>query len=131
MRIWLGYSPRMSHPLTAVYAPHMSNPLTVVYSPHMSHPLTVVYSPRMSNPQAGLQMPGVCVAEEEERVLSYLPLSHVAGMLVDIIMPLAMTATRPGWQCASFARPCVSCTAVFFSFRLFNVSKSQICDRPN
>jgi long-chain-fatty-acid--CoA ligase ACSBG len=54
---------------------------------------------------AGLQMPGVCVKEEEERVLSYLPLSHVAGMLVDIIMPLAMTATRPGWQCASFARP--------------------------
>jgi hypothetical protein len=28
----------------------------------------------------------------EERLISYLPLSHVAGMMVDIICPVALTA---------------------------------------
>eukprot|EP00937_MAST-01D_sp_MAST-1D-sp2_P005773 g5773.t1 len=44
-------------------------------------------------------------AGEEERCLSFLPLSHVAGMMVDIICPLVLTANRPGHQCVSFARP--------------------------
>mmetsp|Transcript_9462 Transcript_9462/g.28635 ORF Transcript_9462/g.28635 Transcript_9462/m.28635 type:complete len:597 (+) Transcript_9462:43-1833(+) len=54
---------------------------------------------------ASVGMPAVCVAEEEERILSYLPLSHVAGMMVDIVMPIVCTATRRGWVCAYFARP--------------------------
>ena len=45
----------------------------------------------------------------EERILSYLPLSHVAGMMVDIICPVAMTADEAcGGKCyttVSFARP--------------------------
>jgi len=41
----------------------------------------------------------------EERNLSFLPLSHVAGMMVDIIMPLIVTAKGPGWVCTFFARP--------------------------
>lgn len=42
---------------------------------------------------------------QEERVISYLPLSHVAGMLVDIINPLVLTAIGPSWTSVSFARP--------------------------
>jgi len=42
---------------------------------------------------------------QEERILSYLPLSHVAGMMVDTIMPLIMTEKSPGWWVAHFARP--------------------------
>ena len=42
---------------------------------------------------------------EEERILSYLPLSHVAGMMVDIVLPICMSADRQGWMTVSFARP--------------------------
>jgi len=42
---------------------------------------------------------------EEERILSFLPLSHVAGMMVDIAMPLFLTSCGPGWVCTFFARP--------------------------
>jgi long-chain-fatty-acid--CoA ligase ACSBG len=41
----------------------------------------------------------------EERIISYLPLSHVAGMLVDIIFPIVLTAFHSGWMSANFARP--------------------------
>jgi long-chain-fatty-acid--CoA ligase ACSBG len=43
----------------------------------------------------------------EERALSYLPLSHVAGMMVDIVCPLVATATSPGggYITMYFARP--------------------------
>ena len=41
----------------------------------------------------------------QERVISYLPLSHVAGMMVDIILPLVGTANNPtGWMTICFAR---------------------------
>jgi len=42
---------------------------------------------------------------EEERIISFLPLSHVAGMMVDIIVPILMTSSGPGWVCTFFARP--------------------------
>jgi len=42
---------------------------------------------------------------EEERILSFLPLSHVAGMMVDITLPMAQTSEGPGWTCTFFARP--------------------------
>jgi long-chain-fatty-acid--CoA ligase ACSBG len=38
-------------------------------------------------------------------VLSYLPLSHVAGMMVDIIAPLVCTALKPGHASVYFSRP--------------------------
>jgi len=41
---------------------------------------------------------------EEERIISYLPLSHVAGMMVDIVLPLVVSAEMPGWVCVFFAR---------------------------
>ena len=41
----------------------------------------------------------------EERIVSYLPLSHVAGMLVDMMCPLWLTANTPSWASLSFARP--------------------------
>lgn len=43
----------------------------------------------------------------EERILSYLPLSHVAGLLMDVVAPMWTTARHPkgGWACVSFARP--------------------------
>jgi len=42
---------------------------------------------------------------EQERILSFLPLSHVAGMMVDIVAPIAMAANGPAWCTVSFARP--------------------------
>jgi long-chain-fatty-acid--CoA ligase ACSBG len=42
----------------------------------------------------------------QERVISYLPLSHVAGMMLDIIMPLVSTAGNSnGFTTICFARP--------------------------
>ena len=46
----------------------------------------------------------------QERVISYLPLSHVAGMMIDIIMPLVMTgndspAMKKAYTSIHFARP--------------------------
>jgi len=42
---------------------------------------------------------------EQERILSYLPLSHVAGMMVDIVTPILVTAFKTGWVTTYFARP--------------------------
>ena len=42
---------------------------------------------------------------EEERCLSYLPLSHVVGILNDIMAPLVTTSRGPGWGVTFFARP--------------------------
>jgi long-chain-fatty-acid--CoA ligase ACSBG len=41
----------------------------------------------------------------QERFLSYLPLSHVAGMMVDIVGPVILTANSPSYSTAYFARP--------------------------
>jgi long-chain-fatty-acid--CoA ligase ACSBG len=41
----------------------------------------------------------------QERVISYLPLSHVVGVLVDIFLPIFLTAKRPGYYTTYFARP--------------------------
>ena len=48
---------------------------------------------------------GVGGEPTEERVISYLPLSHVAGMMVDIVMPAALTSKGPAWMTVHFARP--------------------------
>ena len=40
----------------------------------------------------------------EERILSYLPLSHVAGCMVDIVMPIVTTAQCEGHVVIGFAR---------------------------
>jgi len=40
----------------------------------------------------------------QERGLSYLPLSHVAGMMLDIVCPVVMTAVSEGFQTIYFAR---------------------------
>jgi long-chain-fatty-acid--CoA ligase ACSBG len=41
----------------------------------------------------------------QERYLSYLPLSHVAGMMVDIVGPVILTANSSAWSTGYFARP--------------------------
>jgi long-chain-fatty-acid--CoA ligase ACSBG len=41
---------------------------------------------------------------EEERILSYLPLSHVAGSMLDIVTPITATALTEAWMCTAFAR---------------------------
>ena len=41
----------------------------------------------------------------EERIISYLPLSHVAGMMVDIVCPIVGAAFKEGYACNYFARP--------------------------
>lgn len=40
----------------------------------------------------------------EERTVSYLPLSHVAGMMIDICCPLTVGANMAGWVTTFFAR---------------------------
>ena len=40
----------------------------------------------------------------DERIISYLPLSHVAGMLLDIVLPLFVAAMTPGSCACHFAR---------------------------
>ena len=41
----------------------------------------------------------------EERVLSYLPLSHIAGMMLDGVVPLTIGVYTKGWCSVNFARP--------------------------
>merc|ERR1719359_2228716 len=41
----------------------------------------------------------------QERILSYLPLSHVAGFQVDIILPIVVTACTRGFVTTFIARP--------------------------
>lgn len=41
----------------------------------------------------------------QERILSYLPLSHVAGMMVDIVTPIIGGALKPSHTTVFFARP--------------------------
>ena len=48
---------------------------------------------------------GLCAAAEQERILSYLPLSHVAGKMVDVCFPFVATAMTTAWVTAYFARP--------------------------
>mmetsp|Transcript_66727 Transcript_66727/g.215732 ORF Transcript_66727/g.215732 Transcript_66727/m.215732 type:complete len:754 (-) Transcript_66727:306-2567(-) len=48
---------------------------------------------------------GFAMAAGEERCLSYLPLSHVAGMLLDIVAPVTATAFKPASYTVFFARP--------------------------
>eukprot|EP00928_Gymnodinium_smaydae_P022465 TRINITY_DN1885_c0_g2_i3.p1 TRINITY_DN1885_c0_g2~~TRINITY_DN1885_c0_g2_i3.p1 ORF type:complete len:634 (+),score=112.02 TRINITY_DN1885_c0_g2_i3:1284-3185(+) len=49
----------------------------------------------------------VLASAEQERILSYLPLSHVAGKMVDIVTPCVGTAINKagGWITVYFARP--------------------------
>lgn len=47
---------------------------------------------------------GMAREPKQERIVSYLPLSHVAGFMVDVCSPMVMTATKPGWVTAYFAR---------------------------
>lgn len=42
--------------------------------------------------------------KQPERILSYLPLSHVAGMLVDIVSPVVGTATKDSFCTLYYAR---------------------------
>jgi len=45
------------------------------------------------------------IGQGEERLISYLPLSHVAGMMVDIICPVVGAAFSKGFFTVYFARP--------------------------
>jgi len=47
---------------------------------------------------------GMGLNDRQERILSYLPLSHVAGMMVDIVMPVITSATYSGFMTVYFAR---------------------------
>lgn len=51
------------------------------------------------NPDLG-NIPG-----KPERTISYLPLSHVAGMVLDIAAPIYITSIRATWMEIYFARP--------------------------
>uniref|UniRef100_A0A7S2KVM6 AMP-dependent synthetase/ligase domain-containing protein n=1 Tax=Zooxanthella nutricula TaxID=1333877 RepID=A0A7S2KVM6_9DINO len=48
---------------------------------------------------------GFGTEEKEERILSYLPLSHVAGFMLDVISPIVCSANSEGWVAVFFARP--------------------------
>mmetsp|Transcript_3701 Transcript_3701/g.8926 ORF Transcript_3701/g.8926 Transcript_3701/m.8926 type:complete len:766 (-) Transcript_3701:113-2410(-) len=51
------------------------------------------------------QSVGFATSPSEERFLSYLPLSHVAGMMIDIVSPIVASANSPAWISTFFARP--------------------------
>jgi acyl-CoA synthetase (AMP-forming)/AMP-acid ligase II len=53
----------------------------------------------------GQHQPLMGATYEQERILSYLPLSHAAGLLVDVAQPIVVTATQKGWMTTYFARP--------------------------
>jgi len=42
---------------------------------------------------------------DHERIISYLPLSHVAGQMIDILSPITITGLRAGVCSVFFARP--------------------------
>eukprot|EP00928_Gymnodinium_smaydae_P022462 TRINITY_DN1885_c0_g1_i1.p1 TRINITY_DN1885_c0_g1~~TRINITY_DN1885_c0_g1_i1.p1 ORF type:complete len:772 (+),score=190.79 TRINITY_DN1885_c0_g1_i1:67-2316(+) len=50
------------------------------------------------------QSVGLGATAAQERCLSYLPLSHVAGMMVDIVSPVVLTARSSAWWTIYFAR---------------------------
>lgn len=41
----------------------------------------------------------------DERIMSYLPLSHVAGLMVDIVCPIIVSSLKSGHATCYFARP--------------------------
>jgi len=47
---------------------------------------------------------GTLDIEMQWRILSYLPLSHVAGLMVDIVTPLVITGGHIPWETVFFAR---------------------------
>jgi len=52
-----------------------------------------------------LQPDGLFAKAEEERIISYLPLSHIGGMQLDMMSPLAGTYLSDAWESVWFARP--------------------------
>jgi long-chain-fatty-acid--CoA ligase ACSBG len=50
-------------------------------------------------------LPFIGAKKEQERILSYLPLSHAAGTLLDIVTAIVVSATKPGYFTVYFARP--------------------------
>lgn len=57
-----------------------------------------------------------------ERIISYLPLSHIAGMMVDIIAPMYLTACSNGWCEVSFARP--------YDLKISSIGQRLQCVKP-
>lgn len=41
----------------------------------------------------------------QERIISYLPLSHIAAMMLDFLLPIALTANTDAWTTCYCARP--------------------------
>jgi len=54
---------------------------------------------------AAIKSSGIGKTATAERLISYLPLSHIAGMVNDIIAPIYCTARTAAWSEVSFARP--------------------------
>jgi len=54
-----------------------------------------------------INVAGVEFGAEQEDIVSFLPLSHIAAQMLDIHMPIALTAHKayPGWGQVTFARP--------------------------
>lgn len=48
---------------------------------------------------------GYAASASEERICSYLPLSHVAGTMMDLCSQITIGALRPAWLAVFFARP--------------------------
>lgn len=68
----------------------------------MSHDNVVFESTSVMS--IGAEHMGFCQKAEQERILSYLPLSHIAGLMVDIVFPIVATATSPAHVTTYFAR---------------------------
>lgn len=53
---------------------------------------------------AVLQSQGIGVTKSQERIVSYLPLSHIAGKMLDIAAPVLISASGECWVTVYFAR---------------------------
>jgi len=64
----------------------------------------IVYTSQAGIVEVG-KASGLFTIAKEERMVSYLPLSHVAGLILDICFQLAAAALGPSWIAVFFARP--------------------------
>eukprot|EP00906_Rhabdomonas_costata_P011068 RCo015584 len=64
-----------------------------------------------------LQHLGSFGTDEEERLLSYLPLSHIAAQVVDLALPVVAAGTLPHGCVVTFARPDALSTSLMTSLQ--------------
>lgn len=110
----------------------------IIGSQRPGHVVSYIYtSGTTGNPKAvmithdNIIFESMCVAsllpqdilQREMRVVSFLPLSHVAGAMVDIVTPIGVAALYPGHCIVGFARP--------YDLKRFSLAARLQCIKPS